>query len=269
MKDSGLGTPATRASIIETLLKREYITREKKSLVATSKGSALIKMLPSTPLKSAELTGRWEQKLSLMARNEYAREQFIHEVKEMVGQLIAQIAAAELEPDPGQQQRRMNSARPDGALDCPQCKIETRAGFLLERQGANGKFVVCSLGKEACGFISDAPKNAKQRKALLQTICHVCRSAMRLRLPKEKGRKISLVCIRKPQCQGVRWFDQQNALEEPVAPNETGPPCTLCQTPMLKRGPATSGNYFWSCPKWRSDGSGCNAKPIWINAPRG
>jgi hypothetical protein len=37
---------------------------------------------------------------------------------------------------------------------------------------------------------------------------------------------------------------------------------------MLKRGPASSGNYFWSCPRWRSDGTGCNAKPVWINETR-
>jgi DNA topoisomerase III len=266
MKDSGLGTPATRASIIETLLKREYITREKKSLVATPKGIALIKMLPFTLLKSAELTGSWEQKLSLMARSEYARDLFIREVKDMVGQLVTQIAEAKLKTDPELQQKQL-VARPEGALDCPKCKIETRAGFLLERNGSNGKFVVCSLGRETCGFISDPPKNAKQRKAMLQTICHICQSAMRLRLPQEKGKKTALVCVRKPLCQGTRWFDQQNVLEEPTAPTETGPPCVLCKTPTLKRGPASSGNYFWSCPSWRSDGSGCNSKPIWINTP--
>ena len=265
MKDSGLGTPATRASIIETLLKREYVTREKKSLVATPKGIALIKMLPSTLLKSAELTGSWEQKLSLMARSEYARDQFIREVKEMVGGLVTQIAESQLEPDTVQQQRKAVT-RPEGAPDCPKCKIENRAGFLLERDGSNGKFMVCSMGREACGFISDVPKNAKQRKAMLGATCHICQGAMRLRLPKERGKKISLVCVKKPQCQGVRWFDRHNVLEEPSAPTETGPPCTLCKSPTVKRGPASSGNYFWSCPQWRSDGSGCNSKPVWINS---
>jgi ssDNA-binding Zn-finger/Zn-ribbon topoisomerase 1 len=265
MKDSGLGTPATRASIIETLLRREYLTRDKKILSATPKGVGLIKMLPSPLLKSAELTGRWEQKLSLMVHGEYAREQFMSEVKEMVAELVSQIAGANVEPDGGAQQRR-ELRRPEGALDCPKCKLEQRAGFLLERNGPNGKFVFCGLGRDACGFISDAPKNAKQRKALLQTVCHLCRGAMRLRLPKDKGKKASLVCVSYPQCHGLRWFDQQGILEEPTAPAETGPPCPQCRTPTVKRGPASSGNYFWSCPRWRSDGSGCNAKPIWINS---
>ncbi|MFN2456191.1 MAG: DNA topoisomerase 3 [Pyrinomonadaceae bacterium] len=265
MKDSGLGTPATRASIIETLLKREYVTREKKSLVATPKGIALVKMLPSPLLKSAELTGSWEQKLSLMSQGKYARDVFMSEVKQMVGELVLQITSAQIERGSGSTQSREIN-RPDGALDCPKCKLENRKGFLLERSGANGKFLVCAAGRETCGFISDVPKNAKQRKSMMQTVCHVCGGAMRVRLPKEKDKKVCLVCARYPQCPGRRWFDKENALEEPLAATETGPPCALCQTPMMKRGPASSGNYFWSCPKWRSDGSGCNAKPVWINA---
>ncbi|MDQ3650215.1 MAG: DNA topoisomerase 3 [Acidobacteriota bacterium] len=264
MRDSGLGTPATRAAIIETLLKREYITREKKSLVVTPKGIALVKMLPSPLLKSAELTGSWEQKLSLMAEGKYARDRFMSEVKEMIGELVTQIAGARIEPGTDPSPRREVS-RPDRAIDCPRCRNENRAGFLLERNGSNGKFLTCALGKEACGFITDAPKNVKQRKAMLQTACHICRGAMRLRMPKEKGKKAALLCARHPQCQGVRWFNLQGGLEEPTAPLETGPPCPLCQTPTVKRGPATSGNYFWSCPKWRSDNSGCTSKPIWIN----
>ena len=91
---------------------------------------------------------------------------------------------------------------------------------------------------------------------------------MRLRLPKEKGKHAFLSCVRFPECRGARWFDDKGALEEPRPAPETGPPCPVCKTPMLKRGPASSGNYFWSCPRWRSDGTGCNAKPVWINEPR-
>jgi len=266
MRESGLGTPATRASVIETLLKREYVAREKKSIVATPKGASLIRMLPAPLLKSAELTGMWERKLSLMARGEYERERFMAEVREMVGELVRQIAAAEVERGEAATRPAREVARPEGALDCPRCKPEGRPGFLVERAGANGKFVTCSQGREACGFISDAPRNAKQRKALLGTRCHACGAAVRLRLPKEKGRRASLACSRYPDCQAVRWFDEGGGLAEPAPAPEAGPPCPKCQTPTLKRGPSSSGNYFWSCPRWRSDGSGCDAKPIWINS---
>jgi DNA topoisomerase III len=265
MKDAGLGTPATRAAIIETLLKREYVAREKKSLVATPKGIALIKMLPSPLLKSADLTGQWERKLSLMSRREYALENFMDEVRAMVTELVAQIASSEVERGAGVESRQI--PRPEGAQDCPKCKREGRAGFLVEREGASGKFLACSAGREACGYLSDAPKNAKQRKALAQTACHVCGGAMRLRLPKEKGRRAFLSCARYPDCRGARSFDEKGALEEPRAAPETGPPCAVCKTPTILRGPATSGSYFWSCPRWRSDGTGCNSKPVWINEP--
>ncbi|MGH9943078.1 MAG: DNA topoisomerase, partial [Pyrinomonadaceae bacterium] len=276
MRDSGLGTPATRASIIETLLRREYVRREGKSVVATPKGVALIRMLPSPVLKSAELTGQWEQKLARMARREYEFETFLEEVKQLVRDLVAQInnavieraaaAAAGANGDGGQTTPRA-VARPEGALDCPKCRLENREGFLLERISAGGKFLVCSTGRDACGFLTDAPKNAKQRKAMQETKCHACGGAMRLRLPKEKGRKTSLSCAAYPKCAGVRWFDEQGALEaaRAVAAVETGPECQVCGTPTTKRGPASSGNYFWSCPRWRSDGSGCNSKPVWIN----
>jgi DNA topoisomerase-3 len=263
MKDSGLGTPATRANIIETLLKREYIERDKKSFVATPKGVALIRMLPVPLLKSAELTGQWEQKLARMTRGEYPRDAFMGEVRGMVSELVKEIAGSSIEPGQGGG-RAAHVERPEGALDCPKCKAEGREGFLLERESANGKFLVCSQGREACGFISDRPKNAKQRKAVVETRCHGCGGAMRLRLPRDKGRRTSLACARYPDCHGVRWFDDKGALTEPAPVEKPGPPCQLCRTPMVRRGPSSAGNYFWSCPRWRSDGSGCTAKPVWI-----
>lgn len=63
MKDSGLGTPATRAAIIETLLTREYIIREKRSLVPTSKGLAVYEVVKDKKIAQAELTGQWEKRL--------------------------------------------------------------------------------------------------------------------------------------------------------------------------------------------------------------
>ena len=63
MKDSGLGTPATRASIIETLITREYISREKRNLVPTNKGLAVYEVVKDKQIAQAELTGQWEKRL--------------------------------------------------------------------------------------------------------------------------------------------------------------------------------------------------------------
>ena len=70
MKDSGIGTPATRAGIIELLINREYVEREGRALVATEKGIQVIRLLGGHPLTSAELTGRWERRLGLIEQGE-------------------------------------------------------------------------------------------------------------------------------------------------------------------------------------------------------
>ncbi len=270
MKDAGLGTPATRAAIIETLLTREYVTRDKKSLVATPKGLALVQTLHSPLLTSAELTGQWEQKLARMARDEYACETFMREVREMVDALVAQIAGSAMaQPGHSEGSQKAAALRPAGALDCPKCVVETRTvGFLSERTGATGTFLVCATGRDVCGFITDKPKNAKQRKALQEIRCPCCQGAMRLRLPKDKTGKASLSCCAYPHCQGVRWFDAKGILEQRRTSPETGPPCPTCGTPTVQRGPTSTGKTFWSCPRWRRDGSGCHSTPIWINSTR-
>jgi len=202
-------------------------------------------------------------------RGEYEREVFMREVRVMVADLVAQIAGTAMEPLAcgGGGQRGAAAPRPVGALDCPQCVAEGRAGgFLIERAGVHGTFLVCATGKDVCGFITDKPKNAKQRKAMQKTKCPVCQGAMRLRLPKEKGKKVALACCNYPHCQGVYWFNGKGTLEEVRARPETGPPCPECGTLTVKRGPARTGHYFWSCARWRSDGSGCHARPIWITS---
>ncbi len=96
LRDSGLGTPATRAAIIETLLSREYVERRKKTLYPTPKGMQLIDTIPVEDLKSAELTGRWEAQLAHIARGEEDPERFHHEVRQYVHQLIETLKQAPL-----------------------------------------------------------------------------------------------------------------------------------------------------------------------------
>lgn len=274
MKDSGLGTPATRAAIIETLLKREYIERRGKQLHATTKGEEVIDALAFPLLKSAELTGDWEAKLARMSRGDYSREAFLTEIREVVREMVraivdspmAYVAPSDAPSDSG---AATVQAPPRGGkatgLGCPKCARVDRRGELYEIETpTSGKFLVCSLGRDACGYTSDVPKNAKQRKALVETPCPECGGAMRFRAPKEKGKPAALGCSNFRECRGMRWFDDKNALEPPRQPLELGPPCALCGAPTAKRGPAKTGNYFWSCTAWRRDGTGCTAKPIWI-----
>ena len=68
MRSSGLGTPATRASIIETLLRRQFIVRDKKKLLSTERGQNLIAAVPVAELKTPQLTGEWEARLAQLPR---------------------------------------------------------------------------------------------------------------------------------------------------------------------------------------------------------
>ena len=84
LKENGIGRPSTRAAIIETLFKRNYIRKERKNLYATQTGVELIGTIKEELLKSAELTGIWEKKLRQIERNEYDPRQFIDELKQML-----------------------------------------------------------------------------------------------------------------------------------------------------------------------------------------
>jgi DNA topoisomerase-3 len=91
LKENGIGRPSTRAAIIETLFKRNYIRKEKKNLYPTPTGKDLINVIGEELLKSAELTGLWEKKLRLIERGAYEARTFLEELKEMVGQVVANV----------------------------------------------------------------------------------------------------------------------------------------------------------------------------------
>jgi DNA topoisomerase-3 len=91
MKENGIGRPSTRAAIIETLFKRHYIKKERKSLLATPAGCQLIDTIHEELLKSAKLTGLWENKLRKIERGEFSAQQFIDELKTMVSEIVLNV----------------------------------------------------------------------------------------------------------------------------------------------------------------------------------
>lgn len=91
LKANGIGRPSTRAAIIETLYKRQYIQKVRKSLEPTPTGIALIGVIQEELLKSAELTGQWEKKLRDIEAHKYDSHQFIDELKQMVCEIIQQV----------------------------------------------------------------------------------------------------------------------------------------------------------------------------------
>jgi DNA topoisomerase-3 len=93
LKANGIGRPSTRAAIIETLYKRQYISKVRKSLEPTPTGIALIGVIQEELLKSAELTGQWEKKLRDIEAHKFSAAQFIDELKQQTVQLVQEVIA--------------------------------------------------------------------------------------------------------------------------------------------------------------------------------
>lgn len=156
MKENGIGRPATRANIIETLFKRKYIEKKRKNLFATPTGVGLIDTIQNELLKSAELTGQWERKLRLIEKGEYELDQFRQELTVMVRQLTDEVIFSQApiriqlhtEEQP-KQEKEKRERKPAVKVsladtDCPKCKQHK----LLEGRSGVG----CSNYK-VCGFL--------------------------------------------------------------------------------------------------------------------
>lgn len=116
MKDCGLGTPATRASIIETLFQREYIKRDKKKLIPTEKGLAVYNLVKDRSIAKVTLTGKWEQKLEEIRANKVSYDVFMKHIKDYTVKITNEllqlrISFAQQEIKPLQK----------GKIKCPKC----------------------------------------------------------------------------------------------------------------------------------------------------
>lgn len=133
MKGSGLGTPATRAEIIEKLLYNNYIERQGKELVPTSKGTQLIKLV-APALKTPELTAQWEQRLSNIARGKGSKTDFMADIRQNAMELVKSVI------DDTAVYKADNISR----TKCPVC-----GKFMLLVNGKRGKMLICQ--DRACG----------------------------------------------------------------------------------------------------------------------
>jgi DNA topoisomerase III len=128
MKESGLGTPATRAAIIERLIKVGYVEREKKILVPTEKGRALISLLKESQLASPELTARWEERLARMEKGAERRPKFMADINDFATALVEEVRRME-----GERLAAPDSSRSRQALgSCPKCGspvVETKKAY--------------------------------------------------------------------------------------------------------------------------------------------
>lgn len=153
---SGLGTPATRADIIEKLFSAFYIERRGKELVPTSKGMQLVELAPPE-LRSAALTAQWEDRLARIAKGQERDSKFVEEMRAYASKLVAEVKASDAKYTHDNQTRKT----------CPDC-----GKFLLLVKGKRGEMLVCP--DRECGY----------RKSVTQTTnarCPNCFKKMELR----------------------------------------------------------------------------------------
>ncbi|TCJ13040.1 DNA topoisomerase III [Rubrobacter taiwanensis] len=136
MKDSGLGTPATRAAILERLIQVGYAERRGKTLVPTVKGKELISLLGESTLTLPELTARWEERLAKMERGEESREAFMGDVREFATRVVEHVRNLEGE--------RLAPPQKDVLGECPKCGAP-----VVETKKSYG----CSAWKRGCRFV--------------------------------------------------------------------------------------------------------------------
>ncbi len=124
MAEKGLGTPATRAQIIEGLIEDHYLTRQGKELVPTAKAFSLMVLLNGLgveTLTKPELTGEWEHKLKQMERGQLRRDSFMHEIRAMTEDIVARTKSYELDTIPGDFGRL--------TVPCPRCGGEVHENY--------------------------------------------------------------------------------------------------------------------------------------------
>ncbi|MEZ4792835.1 MAG: DNA topoisomerase 3 [Gelidibacter sp.] len=156
MKENGIGRPSTRANIIETLFRRNYIIRNKKQVLPTSTGIQLIGTIQNELLKSAELTGQWEKQLKDIEKGTFSAVTFINNMKRMVDELVYEVRSetvnttisfekpkVSIKPKAASTSKKTKSSIPD-VIKCPKCK----KGTVIKGKTAYG----CSNYKIGCDF---------------------------------------------------------------------------------------------------------------------
>ena len=162
MKENGIGRPSTRAAIIETLFKRRYIYRERKNIMASQAGIDLIATIRDELLKSAKLTGLWENKLRRIERGDYSAPEFISELKAQINEIVINVlndnSARRIEtgsdksddnnkkkPDDKPKQKRASRKKKIESLEAIPCPVCGK-GHIIKGRTAYG----CSLYAGGC-----------------------------------------------------------------------------------------------------------------------
>lgn len=246
MKENGIGRPSTRANIIETLFRRQYIERNKKQILPTETGVQLIDIIKNNLLTSAELTGQWEKQLKEIEKGNFHAGSFVKNMKNMVEQLVVEVL---MEQNHARLSHSTESKVPDKEKSttaivghaCPKCK----AGRLLKGKSGYG----CSAYTNGCGFLlpfSFEGKNISENQYLRLL---------------QKGSTVNLKGFKTPtgDKEGLIRFDDkfQLVLEGKKLANspasKKAPPVISC--PMCHKGTIIRGKTAYGCSAYKE---GCD-----------
>jgi DNA topoisomerase-3 len=253
LRNAGLGTPATRAAILETLLARKYVVRQGKDLRATDRGCALVDAVPLDELKSAELTGRWEARLAAIAEGRDARDAFMRDVGEHVREVVATIRVAA--PPPAE----VSDKAPAAVLGaCPACGTpvrETPATYSCET-GRSCAFVVfktMSTRAISARMVKQLLKDGRTDvvKGFKSKAGKPFEAALEWRdgkvqfafPPREEAGNTE---PRKAEPRKAEPRKAEPRKEDPRPASPVGLPCPACGEGRLVRG-----RTAWGCGRWR------------------
>jgi len=270
LRESGLGTPATRASIIETLLTRGFIRRDGKALVPTPQGRALIAALPVDALRSPELTGAWEARLVRMAEGRDDPRAFMAEIRRFTTEIVRAMRLSE----PPKALEAATAAR-EVLGPCPLCGTEVTQGR---------RAYVCATGR-SCDFVifeTIAGKKisanlvrlllARRRSSLLPGFRSKAGKRFKATLVLGEDGKVSLdfgdapaagrgegeraaggttrARPRAGKTPGEASQGRARAPSRAKAPPDPRPSCPKC-----RQGRVMAGRQAWGCTRWRD---GCD-----------
>jgi DNA topoisomerase-3 len=245
MKANGIGRPSTRASIIETLFKRNYIRRNKKQILPTELGIRLIDIIQNELLKSVELTGQWEKRLKEIEEGEFKPGTFIANMKRMVYDLVKEvrmaksmerISAEKIEAD----LKARKSKRVEKEYPCPKCQ----QGKLLKGQSAYG----CNRWKDGCKFL--IPMEYMHKKISDKQLIRIIEKGSTVLLKgfkNENGDKANGKLVINENAELI--FEQEES-QQKASTHSNKMKCPKCAN-----GEIIKGQTAYGCSNWKQ---GCN-----------
>lgn len=244
MKENGIGRPSTRANIIETLFKRNYIRKEKKNLIPTSTGVQLIQIIDYELLKSAELTGKWEKKLRDIEKGNFDVRIFMDEMKKMVTQIVNHVKSAAprkitaevpVSKKTADKKEKVKTEKTEiTSMACPKCK----QGKMIKGNKAYG----CSEYKNGCTFLLPFVFHEKQlTEAQVSSLIKSGKTSVIKGFVKAGAETEGLIKLD---------ADFNPVLEEKESKEPEDLKCPKCN-----KGEILTGKAAYGCGEWKA---GCN-----------